>query len=198
MEAKINTIGSFFLRAKHWQIFLVVFGLYLLGQILVMSYFISSSGRVDISGKYGILFGIVMGLSASGLIFWLWCLGAFCNAIVDGALRLRSKFHGVAAIYPPFYFVFFVARLESFGGNSLGIIVPLHLFAMFCMFYLLYFASKSIVLAEKHKPVSFYDYAGPFFLLWFFPVGIWLVQPRINRLYAEHTSNRQSATMPAS
>ncbi len=198
MEVKINTIASFFLRAKHWQIFLVVFGVYLLGQILLMSYFVSSSGRGDSSGKYGILFGVVMGLSCSGLIFWLWCVGAFCNSIVDEALRLRSKFHGVAAIYPPFYAVFFVARLGSFGGRTLEIILPLHLFAMFCMFYLLYFASKSIVLAEGNKPVSFYDYAGPFFLMWFFPVGIWLVQPRINRLYSEHTPSEQSAAMPIS
>jgi hypothetical protein len=45
--------------------------------------------------------------------------------------------------------------------------------------------SKSLVLAETGKPASFYDYAGPFFLLWFFPVGIWIVQPRVNRLYSE-------------
>src|SRR5262249_22613374 len=43
--------------------------------------------------------------------------------------------------------------------------------------------SKSLVLAETTKPASFYDYAGPFFLLWFFPLGVWFTQPRINRLY---------------
>lgn len=56
---------------------------------------------------------------------------------------------------------------------------------MVCMFYLLYFVSKSLVLAETSKPASFYDYAGPFFLLWFFPIGIWIVQPKVNRLYSE-------------
>jgi hydrogenase maturation factor len=39
-------------------------------------------------------------------------------------------------------------------------------------------------LAMTGRTVSFYDYAGPFFLWWFFPLGIWFVQPRINRLFA--------------
>jgi hypothetical protein len=25
--------------------------------------------------------------------------------------------------------------------------------------------------------------------VWFFPIGIWVIQPRINRLYAVHLSN---------
>jgi hypothetical protein len=56
---------------------------------------------------------------------------------------------------------------------------------MYCMFYLLYFVSKSLVLAETDKTATFYDYAGPFFLMWFYPIGIWIIQPRINRLYSE-------------
>jgi len=47
----------------------------------------------------------------------------------------------------------------------------------------IYFVSKSLVLAETGRPAVFYDYAGPFFLVWFFPIGVWIVQPRINRLY---------------
>jgi uncharacterized RDD family membrane protein YckC len=45
--------------------------------------------------------------------------------------------------------------------------------------------SKNLVLAETSKPASFYDYAGPFFLIWFFPIGVWFTQPRINRLYEQ-------------
>ena len=55
---------------------------------------------------------------------------------------------------------------------------------LYCLFFDLNFISKSLALAETGKPVSFYDYSGPFFLIWFFPLGIWFVQPRINRLYA--------------
>jgi hypothetical protein len=54
---------------------------------------------------------------------------------------------------------------------------------MFYMFCTLYFVSKSWVLAETGNAATFYDYAGPFFLTWFFPIGIWVIQPKVNRLF---------------
>jgi hypothetical protein len=62
------------------------------------------------------------------------------------------------------------------------IIFPVHLFSMFCIFYLMYKAAKTIKIAEVQKPVKFVDFAGEFFLLWFFPIGIWFLQPKINKL----------------
>lgn len=67
------------------------------------------------------------------------------------------------------------------------LILPFHLLATYCVFFNLNFVSKSLVLAEAGRAVSFNDYAGPFFLLWFFPLGIWFIQSRINRLYAATT-----------
>jgi hypothetical protein len=83
-----------------------------------------------------------------------------------------------------FLFRFLRRDFQDSSPGLLGLILPLHLFAMVCMFYLSYFVAKSLVLAETSKPASFSDYAGPFFLLWFCPVGIWIVQPRVNRLYS--------------
>jgi len=112
-------------------------------------------------------------------------MGAFVNSIVQPELRMKSGFFRVALIFPLCYFVFFIATFQNPSPGLLGVILPLHVFAMACMFYLLYFVSKSLVLAETSEPASFYDYAGPFILLWFFPVGIWIVQPRVNQLYSE-------------
>ena len=62
------------------------------------------------------------------------------------------------------------------------IIFPIHLFSMFCIFYLMYKAAKTIKIVEVQKSVKFVDFAGEFFLLWFFPIGIWFLQPKINKL----------------
>ena len=56
------------------------------------------------------------------------------------------------------------------------------------MFYNLYFVSKSLLIAETGKSATFSEYAGEFFLLWFYPIGVWLIQPRINRLYVKTQS----------
>ena len=178
-------ITNFFLRAKHWQIFILVFGVYFVGQMALVGSILASPRSQEVFSKGGLLAGLVMTLSTLGLFVWFWSMGSYFNSIVQPELKMRSGFFRFALVYPPFYFVFFVATLQLFNPRLLALILPLHLLAMICMFYLLYFVSKSLVLAETSKPASFYDYAGPFFLLWFFPVGIWIVQPRVNQLYSE-------------
>jgi hypothetical protein len=49
----------------------------------------------------------------------------------------------------------------------------------------MYFTAKTITSVEMKKETHFSDYIGDFFLIWFFPVGIWFLQPRINRLLEE-------------
>ncbi|WP_238388512.1 hypothetical protein, partial [Christiangramia aestuarii] len=72
------------------------------------------------------------------------------------------------------------------AGGTVGIlllfIIPLHLFSMFCMFYLLYFVSKTIKTVELKRSVTFSDFVGEFFMIWFFPIGVWFIQPRINKI----------------
>jgi uncharacterized RDD family membrane protein YckC len=183
----MNVTASFFLRAKHWQVFILVFGVYFVGQIALVGSLSASPPLYEVFAKGGLLAGLVMTLSTLGIFAWFWAVGSFFSSIVQPELRMKSGFFRVALVYPPFYFVFFIATIQESSPVVLGLIVPLHLFAMVCMFYLLYFVSRSLVLAETNKPASFYDYAGSFFLLWFFPVGIWIVQPRVNRLYERPT-----------
>jgi hypothetical protein len=56
---------------------------------------------------------------------------------------------------------------------------------MICLIYVLYFVAKSLVLTNKRRHVTLGDYAWSLFLLWVSPLGVWMIQPRINQLYAE-------------
>jgi len=66
-------------------------------------------------------------------------------------------------------------------GGIFAIIIPLHLFSMFCIFYTLYFVAKTFKTVELQREVKFSDFAGEFFLIWFYPIGIWIIQPKINK-----------------
>lgn len=126
-------------------------------------------------------------------VAWFWSLGSFLSSVVRPDLRLNLKFFYLALMYPPVYIAFFQVAFDKLTSPYIFLAVfPFHLFAMYCMFFNLNFVSKSLALAEKGEPVSFSGYAGPFFLLWFFPIGIWFVQPRVNRLYAA-TLRQQTA-----
>ena len=181
----MNVIASFFLRAKHWQMFLLLFGVYCVGQAAVMSSISATARSPEDFGEAGLLFGVVMVPFMFCFFGWFWSMGSFLSSIVQPALRLKMGFFRFALIYPALYVFAFIGFFQSPKPALFAVIFPLHLFAMFCMFYNLYFVSKSLALAETGKPASFYDYAGPFFLIWFFPIGVWIIQPRINRLYAE-------------
>ena len=180
----MNLIVRFFLRARHWQIFLLIFGVFCVGQVVIMS---SPPVRSpEDFWEAGLLLGVVMVLLFTlCFLAWFWSIGSFLSSIVQPALRLKIGFFRFALVYPALYIFAFIPFFLSLKPVLFAVIFPLHLFAMFCLFYSLYFVSKSLVLTETGKSASFYDYAGPFFLLWFFPIGVWIIQPRINRLYAE-------------
>ena len=66
--------------------------------------------------------------------------------------------------------------------TSMLAILPVHLLAMGCTLYSLYFCARALKSAERQRRARFGDFAGTFFLFWIFPIGIWILQPKINRL----------------
>ena len=129
-------------------------------------------------------------LSVICFLLWLWSMGSFLSAIVPTLLKLRMAFFRFAVIYPALYFFPFtyVWFIRSPWRPMPTLMEPFHWVAAFCMLYNLYFVSKTLAMAETGKAVSFRDYVGPFFLIWFFPIGLWFIQPRINRIYAQRSA----------
>jgi len=65
----------------------------------------------------------------------------------------------------------------------LALIIPLHIFSTFCMFYCLNFKAKALKKVELQRPATFSDFVGEFFLILFFSIGIWTLQPRTNKQF---------------
>jgi hypothetical protein len=78
-------------------------------------------------------------------------------------------------------------------GWSIAIIIPLHLFTMYCMFYVIWFIAKAIATIENHKVVGFDRYAGNFFLLVLFPIGIWWIHPKVRKIFSAERENLPSS-----
>jgi hypothetical protein len=178
----MRALTRFFLKAKHWQLFglgllIVVFGEMLMGGVVMSLQRGESSAWVFASG-------IVMGVTLSSVMVWFWTVGSYLNSVAPEIVRPKMSFFRFSAIYPALYG--FVAGSVFFGApNGLWLlaIMPWHFLAMICVFYDLYFVAKNLAVAETGKRAEFYDFAGPFFLMWFYPIGVWFVQPRLNRLY---------------
>lgn len=178
----MQRISAFFVRAKHWQIFLLIVGVGWGGGGVAMFLASTRTRSPEELLRADLPFEIVMVLSVIFFITWLWSMGSVLNLVAQPELRMRQRFFRFANGYAVAYMFVFFAAFNSANPVFVLVFIPLHLFAFFCMFYDLYFVSESLALAETRKPVFFPDYAGEFFLLWFFPIGIWFIQPKINRL----------------
>jgi hypothetical protein len=176
------SIADYFLRAKHWQIFLLLFGTFCVSRFILFTG--ARAISTESSGIASLLAWAVLGLAQLSLAVWLWSLGAFLISIKPPTLMLSLRIFRFALIYTPVYLFAFNIFFDDLRPLPIAFVFPLHLLAMFCLIYSLYFVSKSLVSAEKTESASFSSYAAEFFLIWFFPIGVWIIQPRINRLYA--------------
>jgi len=181
-----------FLTLKHWQLFVLLVGIPVIFQFIIIGFTIFTRDLRSI-----FYFFPVMMILFIGLFFgWLYSLGTnlFKKLPVTEKMSL-TRFKVFLFIYAGYILLFLVFMFGIFSAVSSGmllnpalifaLIIPFHLFAMFCSIYCLYFTGKALKAVELQKPVAFSDYVGEFFLLWFFPIGIWIIQPRINKLFSE-------------
>jgi hypothetical protein len=67
-------------------------------------------------------------------------------------------------------------------GVGVTALILTHLFSMFCIFHSIYCVAKTVKAAEWGRDVTFNDFIGEFFLCWFFMIGVWILQPKINKI----------------
>lgn len=178
-----------FLTLKHWQLFGLLVGIPMIFQFVIM-------GSVFASRNPTIMFAVfpVMMILFIGIFFgWFYALGTNLHKKLPETVTMNLTKFKIFLFIPVVYmlilsvFMFGMFSIISTGAEPnplfLVLIVPLHLFSMFCIFYCLYFIAKALKAVELQKPVKFSDYVGEFFLIWYFPVGIWIIQPRVNKLF---------------
>lgn len=191
-----------FLTLKHWQLFGLLLGLPMIFQFIFMGSMISNNNPTIVFKAFPIIMILYMGL----FLGWFYSLGTNLHKKLPETVNMNLKKFKIFLLIPTVYMLFISFYMSSLFSNVstniepnpaiFGIIFPLHLFSMFCIFYCLYFISKELKAVEWQKPVTFSDYAGEFFLIWFFPLGIWIIQPRINKLFENITDGETENDSP--
>ncbi len=195
-----NTFTDTFLRAQHWQIFSLSFLLPLATVFAIVwwikeHYLFDSKDFMD-QLKWMAYFAILPLFVIPSVTYfgWLWSVAIGLQArIKEQSIRMRTAWFRVFFFFPFLVFGATAALLWYYGReimlmpiNYEGLIPVviglLMLFNQFCLIAVPYFAAKSIKVAEKQDKVSFWNPMGTLFLILIFPIGIWFLQPRINRL----------------
>lgn len=170
---------SIYIKAKHWQVFIVLVGTMFLFQLLMFSAVMN--GRAP---NFQAL--TVLTLFMAILFFgWLWSISIACYKALPPNLATSPMPMKICLIYALIYLA--VSGTLFFGqGRPLhGYVFVMHLLAMAAIFYSLGFTAKQLTKLEQRKEVAFPSYVGSFVNLWFFPIGVWFIQPKVNRLLGQ-------------
>jgi hypothetical protein len=191
-----------FLKAKHWVLFLLTFGIPMVFQFVIVGLMLSNLFTSKNSDSFEVFdrmkfIPIVMLVFMAVLYGWFWSIAIGLQKKVPVNVKMKVKKFKFFFLFPMIYFllfmVFFFSTINSlfeqnieshFGtiGVLFVMIIPIHLFAMFCIFYIFYFVAKTFKTVELQREVTFGDFAGEFFLLLFYPIGVWIIQPKINKM----------------
>ena len=187
---------KFFLKIKHWQLFVLLIGIPIALEFFTVGFIFTADDFSSGLERFLRIFPVLLLLYIGALFGWLWSVGIFLSKKLPTDAPMPSGLFKGALIIPTMYILFicwFVAKLmwgnemsELFLEENLGIILTAHFTSMACLFYVLYFDAKALTSVELQRPALLGDYIGEFFLFWFFPVGLWFLQPRINKLLQEY------------
>lgn len=185
------------LKAKHWKLFLLTWGIPIVIQIILFLYVVIAKSSTAFFITLVILYVLpILMIPSIGIFFlWFWSIGVGLHKRLPEDSSLNIKKFKIAFFIPLFYILFIIINgvlsNQSFFSDFLEIILVLtvivHLLSMFCMFYLIYFCSKTIKSIELDKEALLSDYLSEFLLICFFVIGIWILQPRVNRILNEVT-----------
>ena len=167
---------SIYLRAKHWQLFIALVGSMFFAQAMMANSVMSGDSPNP----------LVMAIPAffMAVVFfgWLWSVASACSKVLPPELASSTKPMLFGLVYALVYLLISSSFFFGSNGQLPGYIIVMHLLAMASIFYALGFTAKQLAKLEQGINVSFFSYSGPFFLFWFFPIGIWFIQPKVNQL----------------
>lgn len=183
-----------FLSLKHWQLFLLIYCLPLALMIGMIGSMILVIGNVS---EVVLLFYKLLLLSfiiSIGIYFyWLWAIARFfyekASNISEGSklkFFLSVSFLCFVVVISILYFNINDWILK---GNmedyliKMAIVMISSLLITISYLFSIYYVAKIFVTVKFGRTVSWTDVIIVFLLLWFYPIGIWIIQPQINKMF---------------
>jgi len=159
---------NWILKIKHWQIFLLLFPFMIMGSI-------------EFEGNIGNLYLInLIGIIAYFL--WSFLLTNELIKIVPKEYNLKTNFYYINAIL---CFITIISIIIIYKGEEAkfsGIYALIGFYIFYAFLQSFGFAGRIIKSIELNRKSKKRESIGYFFLFVFLPIGIWFLQPKINKL----------------
>ncbi len=161
---------EFLLRLKSWQLFVLVF-------IPAM-----------IPGDT--LWGSISAFWVVVYIGWIYAIGSSMNKLIPEKVRPQASYFKFSCLF----ILIAVFGILLTGGYKINqdniqdygykawILIPLSFYMMWSMLYVFAFAAKMLESVIEGQAVGLSDALKAFFGFWFFPIGLWYIQPAVQRV----------------
>jgi hypothetical protein len=178
------------LRLKHWQIFMLTFGI--LAIFPALQFIILFS---DVAVFGGMINGLLMD-RVTALAGVATAVVQACYIYIVG-IRLSEKRPNDNFNENRFkiclYLMTGIAALQNvifplIGFDARGMNLFLSIVTLGAGLYTDYFVAKALKSVEMDRESNFDDFTGDFFSFVFFPIGVWWLQPRINNIFDKEST----------
>lgn len=167
------------LKLKSWQVFIILFILqYLYGRSVfgtsacqlvvgIVTWYVAKETHKKVPSDERI------SIDTFAIIYWISFAYLFLVNITIGSYRIS-------------------ANSISDIDWKWALLIPFHILTMVGVFYTLYFVARNVRIiqhrwkAKHNMHISLTDNVKYFFLvMFFFPIGVWFIQPILNRTFAD-------------
>jgi hypothetical protein len=194
---------TLFLKIKHWQLFIILFLIPIISGFLVNENgFFSTKDEINLKSTETFtsnrIYNFISTISIFLLYGWYWSINIGLKSKIPDSIIMRSekfKLFFIAALtlslFSTVYIDDFINGIilnmtESTDLNNLfiklGGLLTYYLTSLFIYIYPIYLTAKTLKTIELKRDVNFKNFMKEFFLLLFFPIGVWVIQPKINLL----------------
>ena len=174
---------TFFLKLRHWELFLM------LALPTIMSLVFDIPMEPLVVATIGLFMMLV-------LFGWMFSVSAWSNRQLPES-RQRSPLPcavGLALpiVYLLMYIFLYIPLLQQGAPSRPPIwLLPMHMLSLVGIFYGLWYTARQLKSLQENEDADFMIFSSTFFLLFIFPLGIWLIQPSVNQLYSSRVQAAQ-------
>jgi hypothetical protein len=112
-------------------------------------------------------------------MIWMYSIGIELNKKNQKDIGIKKILLNILVGYPTIYLISAWILILS-GNMNMDTILPFHFGAMFCIFLLMILTSRTIIKFEKEENLKESSGIGLFFGIWYYFIGIWYIQPKLN------------------
>jgi hypothetical protein len=141
----------------------------------------------------GLISPIVSDLASIGVIIstlgWVLVTGTMLEKKKYGALN-RLTYKRFISIGIVLIVTTCIGQLLLFtqAMSSANVQIGLMIYDLISVFWITTFAARSLKSNETSEEIDINDYFGDIFLFMLWPIGVWIIQPRVNKIFSANMS----------